>query len=420
LLSSPVVADVSDAPGRELLVGTGLYYLRDINAAGVEGTGFPKFTGGWLFATPAVGDVDGDGKLEITAMTREGNMFLWDTDSPACGTNDEWWTSRHDEWNTGAYGTDTRPPGTPTGLTASASGSGITLHWTAPGDDWVCGTASKYRVIESTSPIDHPTDGTVVGDFSAAPAGSSESRTIANPGQNVFFAVLYQDENGNWGHLASTSISYARPKGATPFRASLLPAYNQCTAPNRTHGGALSDGSCAPPNQSSSTLTVGTPDANGFGAKSVANLVLVVVPGDVSVAFDATDVRCATTNAACPGGSGSDYTGKLLAEASLRITDKYNGASQAEDSTVADTSLELPISCVNTADATIGADCALSTTLNSLIPGMVPAGKRSIWQLGQVAVKDAGPNGTGYGAGCPSACGDGDEQTFLRQGVFVP
>jgi hypothetical protein len=420
LLSSPVVADVSDAPGRELLVGTGLYYLRDINAEGIEGTGFPKFTGGWLFATPAVGDVDGDGKLEIMTMTREGNAFMWDTSSPACGTNDEWWTSRHDEWNTGAYGTDTRPPGTPTGLTATATGGGIALHWTAPGDDWLCGTASKYRLIESTNPIEHPTDGTVVGDFGAAPAGSSESRTIANPGSNVFFAVLYQDENGNWGHLASTSLSYARPRGATPFRASLLPSYNQCTAPNRTHGGALNSGSCAPPSRSSSTLTVGTPDANGFGANSSAFLQLTVAPGDVGVTFDATDVRCATSNAACPGGSGSDYAGKLLAEAPLRITDGNNGASQSEDSTVVDTSLELPISCVNTADATIGAHCALSTTLNSLIPGMVPAGKRSIWQLGQVAVKDAGPNGTGYGAGCPSVCGDGDEQTFLRQGVFVP
>jgi hypothetical protein len=189
LLSSPAVADVSDAPGRELLVGTGLYYLRDINAEGVEGTGFPKFTGGWNFPTPAIGDVDGDGKLEITTMTREGNMFVWDTANDACGTNDEWWTSRHDEWSTGAYGTDTRPPGTPTGLMASSGGSGITLQWTAPGDDWLCGTASKYRLIESSTPIEHPTDGTVVGEFDAGAPGSTESQTIANPNGN-FFAVL--------------------------------------------------------------------------------------------------------------------------------------------------------------------------------------------------------------------------------------
>jgi hypothetical protein len=420
LLSSPVVADVSDSPGQEILVGTGLYYLRDFDVAGVEGTGFPKFTGGWLFATPAVGDVDGDGKLEITTLTREGNMFLWDTNNSACGTNDEWWTSRHDEWNTGAYGTDTRPPGTPTGLTASSSGSGITLHWTAPGDDWLCGTASKYRVIESSSPIEHPTDGTVVGEFNAGAAGASESQTIASPGGNVFFAVLYEDENGNWGHLASTSTSYARPKGATPFRASLLPAYNECTAPNRTHGAPLSHGSCAPPSRGSQTLTVGTPDANGFAAKSIASLVLQVMSGDVRVTFDATDVRCATTNTACPGGNGSDYTGKLLATAPLRITDKFNGASGTEDGTMFDTSLELPVTCVNTADATIGGRCSLLTTLNSVMPGMVPDGDRSIWQLGQIAVRDAGPNGSGYGAGCPSACGDGDEETFMRQGVFVP
>jgi hypothetical protein len=428
LLSSPAVADVSDAPGRELLVGTGLYYLRDINAEGVEGTGFPKFTGGWIFATPAIGDINGDGKLEITTMTREGNMFVWDTNSNACGTNDEWWTSRHDEWNTGAYGTDTRPPGTPTGLTATSGGSGLTLQWTAPGDDWLCGTANKYRVIQSDSPIEHPTDGTVVGEFNAGAAGSTESQTIANP-TGKFFAVLYKDENGNWGHLATVATSYARPRGATPFRASLLPAYKQCTAPNRTHGPPLTYGSCSPPVQSSSTLTVGTPDANGLGAKSIAFLQLTVMPGDpnttvneadVRVTFDATDIRCATTNAACPSGSGSDYTGKLLATASLRMTDKYNGASQTEDGTVADTSLQMPVTCVATGDATVGADCALNTTLNALIPGIAREGNRAIWQLGQVDVKDAGPNGTGYESGCPSACGDGDEQTFLRQGVFAP
>jgi hypothetical protein len=427
LLSSPAVADVSDAPGRELVVGTGLYYLRDINAAGVEGTGFPKFTGGWLFATPAIGDVNGDGKLDISTMTREGNMFVWNTNSPACGTNDEWWTSRHDEWNTGAYGTDTRPPGTPIGLSSSPNGAQITLNWTAPGDDWLCGNATTYRIIKSNSPIDHPTDGTVVGDFSAGSAGSSESRTVA--GDATYYAVLYKDDNGNWGHLASTSVSYARPKGATPVRVSLVPAYNQCTAPNRTHGAPLAYGSCNPPAQSSSTLTVGSPDANGQPAKSIASLRLDVVAGnpattadeaDVAVAFHATDVRCATTNAACPGGSLSDYVGKLLATAPLRITDKLNGASGTDDGTVVDTSLKLPVTCVATGDATIGGDCALNTTLDALIPGIVPEGARSVWQLGQVTVKDAGPNGTGYDAGCPSACGDGDEQTFMRQGIFVP
>ncbi len=178
LLSSPMVADLSDAPGKEVVVGTGLYYLRNFNVAGIEGTGWPKFTGGWIFATPTAGDADGDGDLEVTTLTREGFGFMWDTGQPACGTNDEWWTSRHDEWNTGNYATDSRPPGTPRQLGSNPNGSQIELTWTAPGDDWLCGTAQEYRVLRSSSPILHPDDGTVVGDFPAGAAGSAESRTV--------------------------------------------------------------------------------------------------------------------------------------------------------------------------------------------------------------------------------------------------
>ena len=66
-----------------------------------------------------------------------------------------------------------------------------------------------------------------------------------------------------------------------------------------------------------------------------------------------------------------------------------------------------------------GSGCALATTADALVPGLVPEGKRTIWQLGQVEVYDAGPNGTGY-ASCPPTCGNGDEAQFMRQGVFVP
>jgi len=201
LLSSPAVADVSDAPGNEIIVGTGMYLIRDINAQGVEGAGWPKFTGGWNFAVPAIGDVDGDGKLDVAEVTREGYGFLWKTDRPACGTNDEWWTSRHDEFGSGAYGTDSRPPGTPTGLAATRS----TLSWKAPGGDWMCGAAKRYRVLVSSEPIVHPSDGTVVGTFAASGAvGDSASQKI--PAAARYAAVLYQDAAGNWGHLASVRL----------------------------------------------------------------------------------------------------------------------------------------------------------------------------------------------------------------------
>ena len=40
--------------------------------------------------------------------------------------------------------------------------------------------------------------------------------------------------------------------------------------------------------------------------------------------------------------------------------------------------------------------------------------------MADVKVEDAGPNGTGYGSGCPATCGDGDEAVFMRPGVIVP
>jgi uncharacterized repeat protein (TIGR01451 family) len=210
LLSSPAVADVSAASGKEIVVGTGLYYLRSMNVTGVEAGGWPKFTGGWIFSVPAIGDVDRDGLLEIAALTREGYAFLWNTNRPACGTNDEWWTSRHDEWSTGAYGTDSRPPGTPRKLQVRHEGNTAGLRWIAPGDDWLCGRASRYRIIKSSSPIVHPTDGTVVGEFTAnASAGQPEHFTLSESdlaGSN-YFAVLYEDNAGNWGHLKSVRFA---------------------------------------------------------------------------------------------------------------------------------------------------------------------------------------------------------------------
>jgi hypothetical protein len=51
--------------------------------------------------------------------------------------------------------------------------------------------------------------------------------------------------------------THVYPKGATPLRVPFVPAYKQCTAPNRTHGSPLAFASCRPPAPASSFLTVG-------------------------------------------------------------------------------------------------------------------------------------------------------------------
>ena len=257
-------------------------------------------------------------------------------------------------------------------------------------------------------------------------------RATSPDGDRVYFrtdeSLLAADTDGA-PDIYSASISYARPKGATPIYASLVPAYEECTSPNRTHGPSLVHPSCNPPVQRSSTLTVGTPDTNGAPAQAIGSMRLAVMPGipstpadeaDVGVTINITDVRCSGTTAACPSGQGSDYNGKLLAAALLRITDKRNGPSQSEDGTVADTQLEVPFNCTTTADTGVGATCAVATTIDALLPGAVAEGKRAIWGLGAVTISDSGPNGTGYGAGCPATCGDGDETVYMKQGIFIP
>ena len=220
---------------------------------------------------------------------------------------------------------------------------------------------------------------------------------------------------------------FPRARGATPTRFALVPAYQACVAANRTHGPSLAFPSCNPPAQESSVLTVGTPDANGASPASQSSVRYLVYPGAAGPPDDSVlqmivgvnDVRCRTTNAACPGGANSDYTGKILVSASIRLTDKLNGSPAVESGTMQDLAVELPVQCAATA-GTEGGNCAVTTTVNALYPGSVLDGKRAIWEIGDLKVKDAGPNGTGYGSGCPATCGDGDETVFMRPGVFIP
>ena len=251
-------------------------------------------------------------------------------------------------------------------------------------------------------------------------------------GTRAFFQTDEQLVTGDTDAFADTYsreapiAGYPRPAGAHPLRAALVPAYEACTSPNREHGPSLAQPSCNPPVQRSPVLTVGTPDANGFTAASVASVRFryggsPTPPEDsvVEAVVKISDVRCRVLNAACPGGPGSDFVGRVLVHMSVQVTDKFNGPASTESATVEQLPIEIPVDCAATAGSA-GSRCDATTSLDSLYPGSVLDAKRAIWQVGDVTVRDPGPNGTGYLAGCPETCGDGDESVFLRQGIFVP
>ena len=433
LLSSPSVADVSDSPGNEILVGTGLYYLRNFNVAGIEGAGWPKFTGGWIFATPSIGDTDGDGDLEVTTLTREGFSFMWDTDRPACGTNDEWWTSRHDEWNTGAYGTDSRPPGTPRDLHFNLIGPHVvTLAWTAPGDDWLCGQGASYRIIASDQPIEHPSDGTVIGDFAAtASAGQDQSKLVTNiNSQYRYFAVMYKDDAGNWGHLASASLTYPRPKGATSAQRLAGPGLQGLHSPEP--GARAAPGR---PVVRAARAGVQLADARYPRRQRVGGQLRQL--GTAFARSPATPAPRPTrrtsaspsTSPTCAAPRQAPHVPRARAPTTPAGCSRPRPCGSPTSSTAAPSRRTGRWSTPGSrsrSSARRRPESASARTARSTPPwmrccrGRWSKAKRAIWQTGAIAVEDAGPNGTGYGAGCPSACGDGDETVFMRQGIFVP
>ncbi|HZI91718.1 MAG TPA: S8 family serine peptidase [Thermoleophilaceae bacterium] len=103
ILATPAIADLDGDGSSEVVAGSSGYLLHAFRAGGGgELPGWPKNTGGWLLATPAVGDVDGDRRLEVVAITREGNLFVWDAPGSRRGLV-EWPSFRHDPRNNGRY-----------------------------------------------------------------------------------------------------------------------------------------------------------------------------------------------------------------------------------------------------------------------------------------------------------------------------
>ena len=226
--------------------------------------------------------------------------------------------------------------------------------------------------------------------------------------------------------VATTAFAaHPRPKGATPIIVSFVPAYKQCTSPNSTHGTPLAAPSCNPPVQESNFLTVGSPDAGGGAANSTGKArvdVIVGTPGppddsDVKLVGSATDIRCkvgaTTTCGSANAANGPDYTGSVLANSMIRISDHYNGASGTDPATVTDLPFPVSTPCTGTpTDTSIGSNCGVSTTANAVVPGSVIDGKRGVVEVSQIYVEDGGTDGLGST--------EADNTVFARQGIFIP
>ncbi|MCA9595345.1 MAG: VCBS repeat-containing protein [Myxococcales bacterium] len=98
--NNQAIADLTGDGYPEVLTGSGGYYVHAVDACGREAEGWPKFTGQWVIATTAVGDVDGDDKLEVVVNSRSGWLYAWHTKGTTDGVI-TWESFHHDNRNTG-------------------------------------------------------------------------------------------------------------------------------------------------------------------------------------------------------------------------------------------------------------------------------------------------------------------------------
>jgi hypothetical protein len=194
-LSSDNVAKLDpNLPTNQVLGGTGLGLLHAYDGAtGKDVTGFPKQTGGWLYAAPSL---SADGRM--ADMTREGYLFEWQTQAPAC--QPQWPSFRHDGQGSGNYDHDGTPPNAASNIGLTALGSGkYRLTFTAPGDDGPCGTPASYKARVNGKVMDLALGAPVAG-------GSTFSKEVTLPAGARRLSIQAVDDAGNIGPQAPAKI----------------------------------------------------------------------------------------------------------------------------------------------------------------------------------------------------------------------
>lgn len=208
-LSASDVARLPGASGEEnqIIAGTGLGLLHAYDGlSGQDVRGFPKVTGGWLFAPAAFSN---DGRM--AAITREGYLFEWRVGQTPCQpTGTDWPTFRHDPFDSGNFNTDATPPASPASVALTGKGANTyTLSFLTPGDDGFCGDADHYLVTVNG----HSRSAASVGMGRPGAGGGTTRMTIKLPAGSRKLSFQAVDAAGNIG--APATLTVPRPGQTT-------------------------------------------------------------------------------------------------------------------------------------------------------------------------------------------------------------
>jgi subtilase family protein/VCBS repeat protein len=195
-LTGPSVADVDGKPGEEALGGSASLDLNAFTSSGTQVSGWPKLTSDWTVANPAIGPFGSGSHKVVVGLTRSGVVLAYSTSAPDCSPG-SWPRFHHDDANSGDYSRDATPPGKPYN---AALGSN-SLTFTAPGDDLLCGTATRYEAAQSSAPITGASFASakpLAGAPAPAPAGTRQALALP-AGHLRYVAIRAVDDQGNVG-----------------------------------------------------------------------------------------------------------------------------------------------------------------------------------------------------------------------------
>ncbi len=276
---APIAVDITGDGVAEAIWGSGVYDLRAVDPFGAVPPEWPKFTGGWSIGSPAAGDIDGDGTLEIAAVTREGYLFVYSTSGSSCGYL-PWRQYHHDPWSTGNYETDAWPPAPPVGrLDLVAARELRIVLGDTPGDDQFCGTLARIDLRVSSSPILDATmferaSSLVVKLGDAAP-GRGRPLTISatlpdSLNGRVYIAARAEDEAGNRSAIVqfgTLELPRAEPTPSPTPTTSFTPAQTPTFTPTLTQ---VLEGTGTPTHSTRSTPTSTPAGSNPSPTQSAA------------------------------------------------------------------------------------------------------------------------------------------------------
>jgi hypothetical protein len=197
----------------------------------------------------------------VVGTTREGSLFVWRTSGGECGRI-PWRNWHHDEWGTGNYHTDARPPAALAAADVTSivptSPNRIDIALArVPGDDLYCGTDATYDVRLSQNPI------ATEADFDGATPAALVTTTLTDTengrsggtltiiddvfaNRSMYVALVSQDDQGNrsalysFGSVTGPTAPPTTPPTGTPTSTrvpTITVAPTSTVAPTRTIAG---------------------------------------------------------------------------------------------------------------------------------------------------------------------------------------